>query len=53
MFSNYVEVKDPKGMHKGIQILGLFLQENCFVDDLCTFKLLRLLLQYVVYELEC
>lgn len=48
-----MEVEDPKGMHKEIQILGLFLQENCFVDDLWTFKLLRLLLQYVLYELQC
>lgn len=40
-------------MHKEIEILGLLLQENCFVDDLCTFKLLRLLLQYVPCKLEC
>lgn len=53
VFSNYVEVKDLKWMHKEIQILGLLLQESCFVGDLCTFKLLRLLLQYVPCELEC
>lgn len=40
-------------MDTEIQILGLFLQENCFFDGLCTFKLLKLLLQYVLYELEC
>lgn len=52
-FSNYVEVKDPKGMHEEMHILGLFLQGNCFFDDLRTFKLLRLLLQSVLCELEC